>query len=108
MKKNQDYSIHDWPGDLPPDESEVQRFLRQQDLVGYRWSNAPGDVYGAHSHPFHKIIIVLQGSITFVLPDFEREVTLGIGDRLELAAGVVHEAVVGQQGVICIEAHHSK
>lgn len=108
MTKNRDYSVHNWHGELPPTESEVQRFLGLQSLVGYRWSNAPGDVYGAHSHPFHKIIFVLQGSITFILPDVEREVTLGTGDRLELAAGVVHEAVVGQQGVICIEAHRSK
>jgi quercetin dioxygenase-like cupin family protein len=105
MIKNQDYSVHAWQGDSPPDEGELQRILREQGLAGYRWSNAPGDVYGAHSHPFHKIIFVLLGSITFILPEIETEVMLGIGDRLDLAAGIVHEAVVGQQGVICIEAH---
>ena len=81
--------------------------LAEQGLTGYRWSNAPGDVYGAHSHPFHKIIYVLQGSITFVLTDSGEQLDLRSGDRLDLPAGVLHEAVVGQQGVICFEAHQS-
>ena len=108
MTKDQDYSVHAWQGAYPPDENEMRRFLEQQGLAGYRWSNGPGDVYGAHSHPFNKIIFVLQGSITFILPDLEAEVLLGIGDQLDLPAGIVHEAVVGQQGVICIEAHSHK
>jgi len=33
---------------------------------------------------------------------------LQAGDRLDLAAGVMHDAVVGQQGVVCLEAHRSK
>lgn len=107
MTDNQDYSVNAWQGDSPPDESEVRRLLGEQGLAGYRWSNAPGDVYSAHSHPFHKVIFVLQGSITFILPDFETELTLGNGDRLDLAAGIVHEAVVGPQGVICFEAHRN-
>ena len=33
------------------------------------------------------------------------KVTLNTGDRLELPAGVTHDAVVGKQGVACLEAH---
>ena len=28
-----------------------------------------------------------------------------IGDRLEIPAGVAHDALVGKQGVACLEAH---
>jgi quercetin dioxygenase-like cupin family protein len=107
MAAKQAYAVETWMGDSPPRESEIRRLLSERGLSGYRWSNAPGDVYGAHSHPFHKIIYVLQGSITFTLPDVDEQVTLGKGDRLDLPAGMVHEAVVGQQGVICFEAHEN-
>ena len=108
MAANQAYAVETWMGDSPPSESEIRRLLAEQGLSGYRWSNAPGDVYGAHSHPFHKVIYVLQGSITFILPDVDEQVTLGNGDRLDLPAGSLHEAVVGQQGVICFEAHQDR
>ena len=107
MVANQEYAVQPWEGDSPPNEKEIRRILSEQGLSGYRWSNAPGDVYGAHSHPFHKIIYVLQGSITFILPDLDEQVTVRKGDRLDLPAGMVHEAVVGQQGVICFEAHNT-
>jgi quercetin dioxygenase-like cupin family protein len=56
-----DYRATTWKGEEPPNESEVRRMLAEQGLSGYRWSNRPGDIYGTHSHPFHKIIYVLQG-----------------------------------------------
>ena len=107
MAAYQEYAVKTWDGDSPPTEKEIRHILGEQGLSGYRWSNAPGDEYGAHSHPFHKIIYVLQGSITFILPDVGEQVILGNGDRLDLPAEMVHEAVVGQQGVICFEAHHT-
>ncbi len=108
MTANQNYFLETWKGDSPPGEGELRRLLGEQGLSGYRWANSPGDVYGAHSHPFHKIIYVLQGSITFILPEQGEQVTLNSGDRLELPGGIVHEAEVGPQGVICIEAHQTE
>jgi hypothetical protein len=32
-------------------------------------------------------------------------VTLNAGDRLELPAGTLHDAIVGPRGVVCLEAH---
>jgi hypothetical protein len=32
-------------------------------------------------------------------------VSLAAGDRLELPAGTIHDAVVGPDGVTCLEAH---
>jgi quercetin dioxygenase-like cupin family protein len=51
------------------------------------------------------MIYVVEGSITFGLPQEGQRVTLNAGDRLELPASIVHDAVVGPQGVVCLEAH---
>ena len=94
-----------WPNEQSPNEALLRNILADEDLHPYRWSNGPGDVYGAHSHSYHKVIYVVRGSITFGLPDSGEEITLNRGDRLELPAGVTHDAVVGKQGVACLEAH---
>ena len=94
-----------WSEEQLPDEGLLRSILAAEDLNPYVWSNKPGHVYGAHSHSYHKVIYVIQGSITFGLPDSGEKVTLDSGDRLELSAGVAHDAVVGIQGVACLEAH---
>ena len=94
-----------WSEDKLPDEALLRSILADEDLYPYVWSNGPGDVYGAHSHSYHKVIYVVRGSITFSLPDSGDEITLNSGDRLELPPGVRHGAVVGSQGVACLEAH---
>ena len=97
--------VRRWQGDGTPTETSVRRLLAAEGLQPYRWSNAPGDVYAAHTHPYHKVIYVVQGSITFGLPGEGRQITLNVGDRLELPAGTLHNAVVGPEGVVCLEAH---
>jgi quercetin dioxygenase-like cupin family protein len=94
-----------WESEQDPAETDLEEILSREGLPYYRWSNAPGDVYPAHAHSYHKIIHVVEGSITFGLPELEREIELQAGDRLELPAGVTHAAVVGTQGVTCLEAH---
>jgi quercetin dioxygenase-like cupin family protein len=74
-------------------------------MTPYRWSNDPHDRYQAHSHSFHKVIYVVSGSITFGLPASGESVTLTTGDRLDLPAGVLHDAAVGPDGVVCLEGH---
>jgi uncharacterized protein YjlB len=94
-----------WSDETLPDEALLRSILADEDLHPYVWSNGPGDVYGAHSHSYHKVIYVVRGSITFGLPDSGDKVTLNSGDRLELPARVTHDAVVGHPGVACLEAH---
>ena len=48
---------------------------------------------------------MVRGSITFGLPELGQQLTLKAGDRLDLPANAVHDAVVGEQGVVCLEAH---
>ena len=94
-----------WLDEQSPDEQRLRNIMANEDLHPYGWSNGPGDVYAAHRHSYHKVIYVIRGSITFGLPDTGDKVTLNSGDRLELPAEVTHDAVVGKQGVACLEAH---
>ena len=94
-----------WADPVSPNESTLRQLMTDEGLDSYSWSNAPHDVYAAHSHPYNKVIYVVQGSITFGLPELGKYFTLKTGDRLDLPAGVVHEALVGAWGVVCLEAH---
>jgi quercetin dioxygenase-like cupin family protein len=84
---------------------EPRERLREEGLSASPWSNGPGDRYAAHDHDYDKVIVVDAGSITFGLPELGRAVDLADGDRLDLPAGTVHDAVVGPRGVTCLEAH---
>ena len=94
-----------WPLSEAPTEAHIRRMLADDGLDPYSWSNAAHDVYAAHNHSYDKVIFVVTGSITFGLPDENRKITLIPGDRLDLPAGLVHDAVVGEEGVVCLEAH---
>ncbi len=94
-----------WPASTPPTESTLRKLCTEAGLSPYTWSNGPHDVYTAHTHGYDKVIYVIQGSITFELPQHNQQLTLHSGDRLDLPAGTIHAAVVGGQGVVCLEAH---
>ena len=98
-------SLQHWPGPTQPTAAAMRQILAKEGLSAYRWSNGPGDEYATHTHNFHKVLYVINGSITFNMPQLARQVTLRAGDRLELPAGVAHSAVVGREGVACLEAH---
>ena len=66
------------------------------------WGNAPGDRYGPHDHPFHKVLFCLAGSIVFHTDEDDIELTAG--DRLDLEPGTRHSATVGPDGCECVEA----
>jgi len=85
--------------------TDLEAALAAEGLTASRWSNAPGDRYDAHAHPFDKILVCASGSIVFRLPDRGDSVALEAGDRLDLPAGTRHDAVVGSSGVSCLEAH---
>jgi uncharacterized protein YjlB len=94
-----------WSDPVPPTQSTLWRLMTAEGLDPYAWSNGPYDIYSAHSHSYNKVIYVVQGSIIFGLPELGQQLALKAGDRLDLPAGVVHDAHVGAQGVVCLEAH---
>src|SRR5580765_2542126 len=105
MEESMTIRIIRWAGAGQPSEQEIRRILTAEGLSPYSWSNGPGDVYAPHVHSYDKVIYVVRGSITFEMLDTGEEATLHAGDRLDFSKGVVHGAVVGPQGVVCLEAH---
>jgi mannose-6-phosphate isomerase-like protein (cupin superfamily) len=94
-----------WVDSTHPTESTLMQLCAEERLSPYSWSNGPHDTYSAHSHSYAKVIYIVSGSITFGLPELGQQLTLNAGDRLDLPANTVHDAVVGAQGVVCLEAH---
>ncbi|KAA0278050.1 MAG: cupin [Chloroflexi bacterium] len=94
-----------WPDSTPPTRTALWQLMVEEGLDPYAWSNGPFDIYSAHSHSFDKVIYVVQGSITFGLPELNQSLILKPGDKLDLPAGVVHDAHVGEEGVVCLEGH---
>jgi uncharacterized protein YjlB len=84
---------------------DVEARLEAEGLRPGSWSNGPADRYAAHDHGYDKVLVVGAGSIVFGLPGRGERVALAAGDRLDLPAGTVHDAVVGPAGVTCLEAH---
>lgn len=87
---------------MTPARSVAEEAFEREGLKPETWSNEPGFSYAEHSHPYHKVLFCVAGSITFHLPS--GDVDLKPGSRLDLAAGTPHAATVGSQGVTCMEA----
>ena len=96
--------VQRWLHAHSPTEDELRRQFQNEGLEPLRWSNEPGDVYATHLHDYHKVVYVVSGSIMFGLPIIGEPTILNAGDRLDLPAGVEHNAVVGDTGVVCLEA----
>ena len=90
---------------MSSDEVVLAERLAREGLRPKRWSNGPDAVYGEHAHPYGKVLVVAAGSITFTVNGGERVVAMKRGDRLELSPRTPHSAVVGADGVVCLEAH---
>jgi quercetin dioxygenase-like cupin family protein len=85
--------------------NDLGQRLRDERLEPVGWANNPGERYAAHEHPYDKVIAVERGAIRFGLPERHEVIELAAGDRLDLPAGTIHDALVGSSGVACLEAH---
>lgn len=94
-----------WDKEESPTAEELRTELDEQELRVYQWSRAPEDIVAGHTHGYHKILYVVEGSIKFEFPTRHKSLTLTAGDRLELPAGIRHNYVTGIDGVTCLEAH---
>ena len=83
--------------------TRLENELAQEGYSLHTWSNGPDFWYPVHDHPYHKIIVVQEGSITFYLPGEKREVSMKKGDRLHIPPRTAHSAQVGPSGVTCLE-----
>lgn len=72
--------------------------LREAGLSPYPWSAGAGARFSRHSHSATKHLYVVSGAI-----DFDG-FPLGAGEGILIPAGTVHSAVVGADGVTCVEA----
>ena len=89
----------------PVDRASLEARLKEQGLELTSWSNQPGDRYEHHTHDYDKVVVAVEGSITFGLTGYGVGFVLTAGERLDLPAGVEHDAVVSPKGVTCLEAH---
>jgi len=96
--------IH-WDQEDLPTEEQLTTQLVEQELKVYRWAKLPKEYLAGHTHGYHKILCVIDGSIKFEFPTRHKTLNLNAGDRLELPAGIRHNATVGMDGVKCLEAH---
>ena len=89
-----------------PAEAHLREQLTRAGLTPERWSNGPHAVYGLHEHPYGKVLLIADGSITFTVGGrHPKVVPMRPGERLELPPHTPHSAVVGAGGVVCLEAH---
>jgi quercetin dioxygenase-like cupin family protein len=86
----------------PPTQEDLEARFRDEGLSPRWWSNGPGDRYGWHDHPYHKVLYCAAGAVVFHTR--EGDVDLSPGDRLDLEPGTEHAATVGPEGVTCVEA----
>ncbi len=92
-----------WSQSRPPTQAELAAVFIREGWFYYDWSNGPGDVYPAHIHDYDKVLFVLRGSITWLLPATAEAIETCAGDRIDLPRGTVHAALVGPDGVTCLE-----
>ncbi|MCA9968852.1 MAG: hypothetical protein KC425_01490 [Anaerolineales bacterium] len=99
--------VQKWSRTEPPTEEALRQALLAEGLAPERWEAQPGAVFHAQTLSHGRVICVLTGSITFGFPIEAAPTTLRGGDRLDLPPGVPHNAAVGFDGVVCLEARRS-
>jgi len=81
-----------------------ERFIQQLEKEGfsqvYEWQDAAGTQYPEQTHNEPVSYMVTDGSLTFQLPDTQREVQAG--DRFDVPPNVPYSILVGSQGWIGI------
>ena len=86
-----------------PTRDQLDSELRTIGLSPSWWSNGPGDRYSPHSHSYHKVLFCARGSIQFKVDPSGDTFDLSPGDRLDIPPGTTHSAIVGPDGVTCVE-----
>lgn len=81
-----------------------ERFIQKLETEGFdsvsEWQDEAGKSYPKHAHEGKTAIMVTDGSITFEIAGQKK--VLFPGQRLDISAGTLHSALVGESGVIYI------
>lgn len=66
----------------------------------FTWSDGPHAHYSPHSHAGLTTHLILSGQLNVTYPKDENPTkeTFGVGDRLDVDAGRVHEVWMGKEG----------
>lgn len=67
----------------------------------FTWTDGPNAHYTRHSHSNLTTHLIRRGSLTITYPDDEDPVkeTFGVGARIDVLAGKVHEVWMGDEGI---------
>lgn len=83
-------------------ERWMQKFEAEGFASVYEWHDPAETVYEPHTHQGKVSMFVTDGGATFTIGGATKEVKTN--ERLDIAPGVEHSAVVGPQGWIVIVA----
>lgn len=66
----------------------------------FTWTDGPNAHYSPHSHGGLTTHLILRGQLTITYPqeDEAEKKTYGVGDRIDVDAGRVHEVWMGDEG----------
>ncbi|EHK16952.1 uncharacterized protein TRIVIDRAFT_42615 [Trichoderma virens Gv29-8] len=66
----------------------------------FTWSDGPNSHYPPHSHGGLTTHLIVEGEMTLWYPNEadRNKVTYGVGSRVDVEAGRVHEVWIGSQG----------
>ncbi len=81
-----------WNKTTKPDSQALRKHLSDEGYSVFEWSDAPGTVYGPHSHSEDQSHWILSGELELTVGD--EKYTLGAGDRDFLPANTTHAAFV--------------
>ncbi len=94
-----------WVGGEGLTRTAVKNLMWTEGLKAFNLYGMPNEVYQLNVVPHHRVVWVIRGSITFYLPDEKRHIILNRGDRLDLRPGTPHQAIVGPEKFLCLEAY---
>lgn len=97
--------VEKFKGETPPTLSEIEELLQNEGLEPDIWSNESDYHYPVHNHVYTKVIYCARGFIDFLFPNEKKTIRLQAGDKMVVPQGVEHGAIVGENGVTCVEGH---
>ena len=93
-----------WSGGKHPTASAIIHALQAEGLRPFTWRNNPNTRYAVRSHNYDTVLFVIRGSLEITLPDRNQRTKVGVGDRVDIPAGLRHGKQIGNGGVVFIEA----